>query len=526
MIKYLFCLGLCLNMCLVFGQQLPLIPYPKTVSRFKGAILVSKTASFGAKDTSFADALKYLNTQLQGRERAGNIRVINIKINRARGVAGAYVLNTKEKFITLSAAGKDGVFNGLVTLLQLCKTAKCINNNYILPRVIITDEPRYQWRGFMLDESRHFFGKVVVKDILNWMAFYKLNRFHWHLSDAQGWRLQIKKYPLLTTIGGIGNFTDSIAQAKYYSQADINEIVAYAALRNISIIPEFDMPGHASAANKAYPRYSGGATPGYKNFTFNPANEDTYAFIASILKEMRALFPSAMIHIGGDEVTLGINAWVTNAAVTKLMADKKMDGLQQVGYYFLRRIADTVQQLHSKTICWDEAVPAGLPVSNTIITWWRQNKPETLNTAISRGYQVILCPRLPMYFDFVQDSTHVSGRKWGKLYNSYTDVYHFPENGLTGDICSNNRVLGLQANLWTETVISVKRLQYLLFPRMAALAGAGWEFPASKNDTSFNIRLTSHLGFYTKAGICFYDPFLPSTSPEVIDIKPDGDIND
>src|SRR5690606_13307445 len=168
-----------------------------------------------------------------------------------------------------------------------------------IPAWEITDQPRYAWRGLMLDESRHFFGKEKVKSILDWMAFYKLNRFHWHLTDEPAWRLEIKKYPLLTLIGGIGSFTDGAAPAAYYTQQQIHEIVAYAAERNITVIPEIDMPGHATAANRAYPEYSGGGTEAHPHFTFNPGKEDTYAYLTDILRETNALFPSQLLHLGG-----------------------------------------------------------------------------------------------------------------------------------------------------------------------------------------------------------------------------------
>lgn len=175
-------------------------------------------------------------------------------------------------------------------------------------------------------------------------------------------------------------------------------------------------------------------------------------------------------------------------------------------------------------MCWDEAVSAGLPVGKTYVSWWRQNKPESLNEAISKGYQVVLCPRLPLYLDFVQDSTHKSGRKWDKkFFNSYLDIYHFPENSIAAGFSDKVNILGLQGNLWTETVISKKRLQYLIFPRMAALAEAGWTAGSVKSDSDFNTRLKTHLLFYDKDNIYYYNPFHPDQHPEVIDVRKKGD---
>ena len=447
---------------------------------------------------------------------------IDLKLGASTGVYGSYELITYEKHVAIKASDSAGLFNGLTTLLQLYKSAKVVNGKMILPRLVIHDQPRFSWRGFLLDESRHFFGKKTIKELLNWMAFYKLNRFHWHLTDSHGWRIEIKKFPLLTTIGGKGNFTDSLASASYYTQEDIREIVRYAKERFITIIPEVDMPGHATAANRAYPEFSGGDAPGYNDFTFDPANEKTYSYLTDILREIRALFPSGIIHIGGDEVALGITAWTNNSGVVKFMAAQQMTDLNQVEHYFLRRVGDSVLKFSNNLMCWDEAVSAGLPVSSTYVNWWRQDKPESLNEAISKGYRVILCPRLPLYLDFVQDNTHLSGRKWSGRYNSYMDIYHFPENSIPADVLGKSNILGLQGNLWTETVISEKRLQYLIFPRMASLAEAGWAIDAAKNDTDFNTRLKAHLLLYDKKRVYYYDPFYPGKHPEPIDISRRG----
>jgi hexosaminidase len=372
----------------------------------------------------------------------------------------------------------------------------------------------------MLDESRHFFGRQEVEKLLDWMAFYKLNRFHWHLTDANGWRIEIKKYPLLTTIGGRGNYSDSTAAAQYYTQDEIREIVDYAKKRGIAVIPEIDMPGHATAANHAYPQFSGGYAKGWADFTLNPASDETYRFVADIFRELLPLFPEHIIHMGGDEVALGIRAWADNPAVTSRMKELGYTDLTQMEYYFLRRVADSLVRLGGRPVCWDEAVPAGLPVDKTIITWWRHNLPGTLADALKKGYPVILCPRLPFYFDFVQDSTHRSGRKWSGKFNSYRDVYDFPDGKIAPDALPNPQILGMQANLWTETVVSARRLQFLTFPRMAALAEAAWTSKSNKDIQSFDIRLKGHLSLYEKAGVYYYDPFDPGLHAEPVDIDP------
>jgi hexosaminidase len=522
--RHILIFALTLFSSVLNAQSLNLIPYPQKVTELGSTLQVKKGAWLYSSNAGYKRELNYLNSELGSK--GNNKQLLKIIVDPFIGKPGSYQLNTTAKKISITAADKAGVFNATITLLQLYRSAKSNGTYVTLPGLRITDEPRYEWRGFMLDESRHFFGKQTVKNLLNWMAFYKLNRFHWHLTDAQGWRVEIEKYPLLTKVGGIGNFTDSTATAQYYTQQDIKEIVAYAKRRNIEVVPEFDMPGHATAANKAYPQYSGGKVTGFDDFTFNPGKEITFQFVADVLKELKPLFPDGRIHIGGDEVFMGIKAWDNNQDVKALMTEKGFTDKQQAEAYFLKRVADTVTKLGYKVMCWDEAVAANLPVNNVIINWWRQNKPEALTQALSSGYQVILSPRLPMYFDFVQDSTHVSGRKWDGRYNTYLDVYHFPENSLTKDVYENKKVIGVQANLWTETVVTKNRLYYLVFPRMAALAESGWTIGDSKNDGLFNSSLKAHLDYYKAAGIYYYNPFNPTENIEAVDVKPKAGAQD
>jgi hexosaminidase len=360
----------------------------------------------------------------------------------------------------------------------------------------------------MLDESRYFFGKEKVKSILDWMAFYKLNRFHWHLTDEPGWRIEIKKYPMLSLVGGIGNHANPFAPAKFYTQEDIKEIVNYATERHIIIIPEIDMPGHATAANRAYPEFSGGGSEKYPDFTFNPGYEKTYSYLTNILRETKALFPGNMLHLGGDEVSFGSEKWLTNEGIKKLMKENDLHSAKDVEKYFMERMADSVYQLNAKLLAWDEVADLNLSDTKTIIFWWRQDKPQQLKTALQKKYDVVLCPRLPFYFDFVQDSSHTMGRKWNGKFSSLRDVYDFKASGLPGIQSQNaQQILGIQANLWTETIHTEQRLDTMLFPRIAALSEAAWTADSKRNFESFKQRLTSQFALYEKAGILYYKPF-------------------
>jgi len=512
---------------IVIAQNIDIIPLPKSFVKNNGTFQLNGNTIIGMNDNSLLPQANYLQNELQ-KSQGIAIAVdpdegkaqIDFKLIKTDQVEGAYTLKIDAGKITITAEDSKGVFYGIVSLLQMIRnqpTATAIN----LQACEITDAPRYQWRGFMLDESRHFFGKDKVKQLLNWMAFYKMNKFHWHLTDDDGWRLEIKKYPRLTAVGAIGNHTDSLAPAKYYTQDDIREIVAYAQDRFITVIPEVDMPGHATAANKAYPEFSGGSIPKYENYTFDPANEKTYQYLTDILREINGMFPAHMIHLGGDEVALGIQAWAGRPDITAMLAKDKFTELSDLEHYFFRRIADTAISLGNKVLCWDEAAETDMPPAKTIVFWWRQNFPSQLQLSLQKKYDAVLCPRLPLYLDFVQDKNHVSGRRWnGKFFNSLTEIYNFPDRQLPGDELQSNQILGIQANLWTETVGSAKRLDFMIFPRMAALAESAWTNQASKNEDSFNERLKANFALYDKDGIYYYNPFNPSAHPEAIDFMP------
>jgi hexosaminidase len=516
----------CLFAGSVFAQNTIIIPQPTAFLKSVGSFQLSVNTVIGLNDNALLPQANYLQNELR---KLNNLAIavdpveqkatIDFRLVSDAKPAGAYTLKIEPARITLTASTNEGIFYGIVSLLQLIRQQP-VAYTIDLPSAEVTDAPRYPWRGFMLDESRHFFGKKKVEQLLDWMAFYKLNKFHWHLTDANGWRIQIKKYPLLTTVGGIGNHSDTLAEAKYYTQEEITEVVAYAQERFITVIPEIDMPGHATAANKAYPGYSGGSVNKYPNFTFDPANEKTYQFLADILKETSTLFPAHMIHLGGDEVALGMQAWASRPAITDMLLKNKFTALADLEHYFFRRMADTVINLGDKVLCWDEATDSNLPADKTIIFWWRQNIPSQLRLALQKKYQIVLCPRLPLYFDFVQDKSNVSGRKWIGQFNSTSDVYNFPDKQIPPDEMQSPQILGVQANLWTELVGTEKRLDYMLFPRIAALAEAAWTDSAAKNEVSFNERLKGNFALYDKEGIYYYNPFDPASHPEAIDFAP------
>jgi len=488
----------------------PIIPQPKNTQLLHTNFVLNQDVVIIGNSSS-VNLVGYLKDEIK--KRTGiQLNAISIKANKKiqlivdpkLKLIGSYQIQMSAQTIAIKAANEEGFFNGLNSLLQLIDASTKSKNQVNLKCWTINDEPRFAWRGFMLDEARHFFGINKVKQLLDWMAYYKLNRFHWHLTDQQGWRLPISKYPKLTSVGGVGNFSDTSAKAAYYTKSQIEEIVAYAKQRYITVIPEIDMPGHATAANKAYPEFNGGGVPEHPNFTFNPGYEKTYSFLGDILKETSTLFPSKMIHLGGDEVEFGAKAWYTNENVKSLMQSKNLTNIQEVEQYFFRRMADTVKKLGSKVLAWDEAVDADLDPANTLIFWWRQDKKAQLQKALDKGFSIILCPRLPMYFDFVQDEQHKVGRKWKEKFNALQNVYEFPSGDLN---YQNGLIKGVQANLWTETITSEYRFDLMIFPRIAALAEAAWTEEKNKNFTAFEENLKKHLSLYKKQNINYYDPF-------------------
>jgi hexosaminidase len=392
------------------------------------------------------------------------------------------------------------MFYGLMTIWQQLS----FSNRMEIPCGWVKDAPRYEYRGFMLDESRHFFGKEKVEQLLDVMSILKLNTFHWHLTDAPGWRLEIKAFPKLTTVGGRGNKSEPDAPAEFYSQEEIAEVVAYAADRFIAIIPEIDMPGHATAANRAYPEFSGGGSEKRPDFTFNPGKEETYEYLGKILGEVSVLFPSPYVHFGGDEVHFGNQQWANDESVRALMKREKLSDLREVEQYFSRRMADTIKALGKITAGWDEVVSCGLSNESTLVYWWRHDKPEQLATSLKGGYNTILCPRRPLYFDFVQHDTHVKGRRWDG-FNPIQDVYQYPDSTHTFSVNESSLVKGIQACLWTETVTTTDRVDFLSFPRILALSESAWTNCENKEYSRFEDILPNIFCYLDKLDIYYFN---------------------
>ena len=505
-------------------EVLPLIPKPLKAAKQTGSFTLSQQTQIVANSEPKqlaqylqAELLRYQGLSIRTADKAAeNYISLALVNNRGKKNAAWYQLAISSNKIEIKATQPEGLFAGISSLLQLVRQQSVNKKVVALASWEIEDEPVYAWRGLMLDESRHFFGKEKVKQLLDWMAFYKLNKFHWHFTDQPGWRIEIKAFPKLTLVGGIGSHSDSLAKAQYYTQEDIKEIVAYAAQRYIDVIPEIDMPGHATAANKAYPEFSGGGSPKYPEFTFNPGKESTYQYLTQILREVDVLFPSQMIHIGADEVHFGNQHWNKDEAVQSLMKSKNLKDLPAVEAYFVKRMADSIKNLNNEVLAWDEIVSGTLSPEKTTVFWWRHDKPEILKDALRKGYQVVLCPRLPLYFDFVQEDSHVVGRKWAGNFVPWQSVYQFPTKEITALPNANTLIRGIQANVWTEVIVDAQQLDYKIFPRIAALAEAAWTPSQLKDQTAFESRLKSHFKLFTAEGLYFFNPFNQQASPELL----------
>lgn len=506
----------------------PVIPMPVSAIKTDSQFILQSNTPIVLNDAALRPIAQYLQEELlktqqltlglQAQESVKQPAIRFVLSAKKKSPEGAYALDINKDGITITAREASGAFYGATSLLQVIRQSKNTKGTLNLKGWKMEDQPAYGWRGFMLDESRHFFGMEKLKSIIDWMAFYKLNKLHWHLTDEPAWRLEIKRYPKLALVGGAGNYVNEFAPVQYYSQEQVKEVVAYAAKRFITVIPEIDMPGHATAANKAYPEFSGGGAPGHPEFTFNPGKEGTYTYLTNILKETNVLFPSAMVHLGGDEVSYGNQKWATDPEIRALMTDKNLAGTKEVETYFMKRMADSLYRMNAKLLVWDEMTDADLPKDKTIIFWWRHDKPEVLKSALNKGYETVLCPRLPLYFDFVQDSTHNYGRKWSKLYNPLENVYAFSADQYQSEARNKNQILGIQANLWTETVQTEQRLDYLVFPRITALAEAAWSPKEGKDFQKFMQRLKGHLALYEQDALYYYDPFPSRKYPEPVKV--------
>lgn len=428
----------------------------------------------------------------------------------------SYTLDVGPNGIVLSASDPRGLFYAAVTLWQLT-TSSHSSDTISVPAVHVFDSPRFAWRGLMLDSARHYQSPEFILRFIDWMALHKLNVFHWHLTDDQAWRLEIKKYPRLTGVGawrvpaGAAPASDiDPATGKprlyggFYSQDTVRKIVAHAAERNITVVPEIDLPGHATAAVVAYPRLASivpvpAAVPSdwgvYSNL-YN-VDADTFEFLENVLTEVVQLFPGEFVHIGGDEAVK--DQWKASPHIQARMRQLGVSNEADLQRYFIERIGKFLTGHHRRLIGWDEILEGGIPQDTAIMSW---RGVDGAYSAAAAGHDAVLSPAPTLYFDNRQSATDTQPGR-GHV-TSLEDVYKFDPMPASLAPDQRQHILGLQANIWTEHIRTEKRIEYMTFPRAAAVAEVGWSPTASLNWNDFLARLPDQLNRYDRAGITAY----------------------
>ena len=402
----------------------------------------------------------------------------------------SYHLNVTERQVDISASTPAGLFYGVQTLLQLFppgvyaqESASIETVEWAVPLVTITDHPRFSWRGLMIDVSRHFFSGEQLKKTIDAMAMHKLNVLHLHLTDDPGWRIEIEGYPKLVNVGAVGDRTNPAGPERlYFSKDDIREIVAHARENHIMVVPEIDMPGHAMAAAKAYPEFFDG------HKTFNPGNPGTYEFVRNVLTEVMELFPAGYLHFGGDEVRE--HRWADLPEIKAFMQENGYSDLHEVEGHFDRFVADFIVEQGYTPIGWDEIVKFDVNPA-TIVQWWLHLRPEARDLAIRKGHRVIISPTNYLYFDY-PNGPGEPGAPWegnDNGPNSFELIYQWEPVPETYTGKEESQVLGLQANLWTEFITTNEYYEYMLFPRLSALAEIAWSPKGEKDPKDFRRRL-------------------------------------
>jgi len=535
--KILLLLVTCCMLSTAFSQDnttIAIIPAPVSLTPGQGQFVLRSTATIGIESVNhvaLSPILANLLTQLHTAtgynivpvtpSTAATIRLLVNKTPDAILGDEGYDLSVASTGITIKANKAAGLFYGAQTLLQLLP--KEINSRtavkgikWIVPYVTIRDYPRFAWRGLMLDVSRHFFTVQEVKDFIDQMVKYKYNLLHFHLTDDEGWRVEIKSLPKLTEVGAwnvrrVGRFgtfsTPSPDEPRtnggFYTQNDIKELVAYAKDRFVNILPEVDMPGHSMAAIVSYPELS--CTPGADQYrvisgekfmnwyaggfsalvdnTLCPANEKVYPFIDKVMTELAALFPFGYIHVGGDECAK--NFWEQSDAIKQLMKKEGLKTMPEVQSYFEKRIEKIVESKGKKVIGWDEILEGGL-APNAAVMSWRGIKGGI--EAAKLGHHVVMSPTTFAYLDYMQGDAIIEPPVYATL--RLNTAYSFEP---VPDGVDPSLILGGQANLWTEQVYNTRHLQYMIWPRSLAIAECLWSPKEKKNWNDFVRRTESNF---------------------------------
>ncbi|MEO6681409.1 MAG: family 20 glycosylhydrolase [Ginsengibacter sp.] len=512
----------------VFAQQKDvfIVPHPVSMNVNEGTfILTNKTPLIADKSSKHeAEMLNHYLKKLYGftlpiKSKKGKENSIVLTVS-GKGRKDGYDLQSTQKQITVTGGGNEGLFYGTQTLLQLLPATK-ISSSYPIQSLSIQDYPRFDYRGMHLDVARHFFDLDFIKKFIDYLAYHKFNNFHWHLTEDQGWRIEIKKYPLLTSVGGyrngtiIGGYPGKGNTGKkyggFYTQDQVREVVKYAMDRHINVIPEIEMPGHASAAIAAYPQlscfteedtYIASNTPwagsrkgkqvqqtfGVFDDIFAPT-EYTFNFLEDVLDEVMELFPSKYIHIGGDEAPKA--NWKRSEYAQKLIKEKGLKDEHGLQSYFIQRIEKYLNSKGRRIIGWDEILEGGLAPNATVMSW--QGEAGGI-IAAEQNHDVLMTPNTYCYFDYSQtkneDSVVIGG------YLPLEKVYGYEPMPAKLDASKAKHILGAQGNVWTEYMPYPSKVEYMIFPRMTALSEVVWSPKEKKDWNLFSSHITDIFNRY------------------------------
>ena len=514
---FLWILGMCFHAHPILAQSV--IPVPLKMEQGTGSFLLSEKTKLytnlqGGEAELWENYLKALPVQLKEARMKDRKQMLFLLITPKTPQLPSpesYTLSVTSQRIEIRATSGAGLFYGMQTLLQLMQPAS--TGGYSVPSVEIEDTPRFAYRGLMLDVSRHFSTKEFIKKQIDALAYYKINRLHLHLTDAAGWRLEIKKYPLLTDFaawrtdptwkkwwnGGRKylRYDEPGASGGYYTQDDIREILEYARQHYITVIPEIEMPSHSEEVLAAYPQLSCSGEP-YKNSDFCVGNEETFTFLENVLTEVMELFPSEYIHVGGDEA--GKSAWKTCPKCQKRMKDEHLANVDELQSYLIHRIEKFLNNHGRRLLGWDEILQGGIAPNATVMSWRGE---EGGIAAVTSGHHAIMTPGAYCYLDSYQDAPYSQPEAIGG-YLPLKKVYTYDPVPASLTAEQAKLVYGVQGNLWVEYIPTPEHVEYMIYPRMLALAEVAWSAPERKSWPDFHTRALSAVADLQKKG---YHPF-------------------
>lgn len=513
------------------APTIAIIPAPSSVQTLSGTTVIDQRTAILANEgtletASFLRIMIKRGTGMDLAVKSGATRqsgpTIRLSLTKLPAASlEAYRLTVKDGQVIIEASDQKGLFYGVQSLIQLMPPriygkldAGQMALRLEIPNLVVKDEPRFERRGLLVDLSRHFFGKDTLLKLLDGMAMHKMNVLHLHLSDDNGWRVQIDAFPKLVTEGSKGNKTEPKSEMRYFlSKDDVREIVTHAAMLHIEVVPEVDMPGHSSAATRAYPEYDGGGG------TLNPGAPGNFEFVSKILTEIMDMFPSRYIHFGGDQVDT--DNWKNRPEITAFMKQHGYTDLRQVEAHYARFMTNFILARGRIPVGWDEIAKLDVD-KQAVVQWWRGSEPApqsgvTLgrgyeagarDMALSKGHQLIMSPDTIVYFDYAQgfgepgcpwEGSATGPHTLELIYNWEPVPSHFTAE-------QEKQVIGVEAALWTEFIKTPEYLEFMTYPRLSSLAEAAWSPKGAKDLDGFKKRMDTQYLRYQAMGINYRLP--------------------